>query len=57
MMHYYVTHNRDHPTFRDFRRAILKFLRSTIPNNWAFFRDRITDNFRVISPGDFRVVA
>jgi len=57
MMHRYVTHNRDYPTFREFRRAILKFLRSTIPKNWEFFRDRITDNFRVISPGDFRVVA
>jgi transposase len=57
MMHRYVTHNQDYPTFREFRRAILKFLRSTIPKNWAFFRDRITDNFCVIAPGDFRVVA
>jgi len=57
LMHENVTHNRDYPTFREFRRAILKFLRSTIPKNWEFFRDRITDNFRVISPGDFRVVA
>ena len=55
-MHRYVTHNRDYETFREFRRAILKFLRSTIPKQWKFFRDRITDNFRVISPGDFRVV-
>jgi len=57
LMHYYITHNRDYPTFREFRRAILKFLRSTIPKKWHHFRDRITDNFRVISPGDFRVVA
>jgi transposase len=57
LMHRYVTHNRDYPTFRAFRRAILKFLRWTIPKKWAFFRDRITDNFRVISPRDFRVVA
>jgi hypothetical protein len=56
-MHRYVTHNRDYPTFRAFRRAILKFLRWTIPKKWAFFRDRIADNFRVISPRDFRVVA
>jgi hypothetical protein len=57
MMHRHVTHNRDYPTFREFRRTILKFLRSTIPKNWEFFPDRITDKFRVISPGDFRVVA
>jgi transposase len=57
MMHRYMTHNRDYTTFREFRRAILKFLRWTIPKQWKFFRDRITDNFRVISPGDFRVIA
>ena len=57
VMHRHVTHNRDYPTFRAFRREILTFLRSTIPKNWEFFCDRITDNFRVISPSDFRIVA
>jgi transposase len=56
MMHHYVTHNRDYKTFREFRAAILKFLRSTVPKKWHVFRDRITDNFRVISPAGFRVV-
>jgi hypothetical protein len=27
------------------------------PKKWDRFRDRITDNFRIISPDDFRVVA
>ena len=57
VMHRHVTHNRDYATFREFRRTILKFLRWTIPKRWAFFRDRITDNFRVIYPCDFRVIA
>jgi transposase len=57
LMHQFVTHNRDYRTFRQFRRAILKFLRKTVPERWDHFRDRITDNFRVISPTDFRVVA
>jgi transposase len=56
LMHRYVTHNRDYPTFREFRRAVLKFLRWTIPQKWAFFRNRITDNFRVISPRNFRLI-
>jgi hypothetical protein len=37
--------------------AILTFLNQTIPKKWSHFRDRINDNFRVISPADFRIVA
>ena len=56
-MHHFVTHNRDYPTFREFRTALLKFLRRTIPQKWAFFRDRITDNFRVMSRQDILLIA
>ena len=28
-----------------------------IPRNWASLCDLVTDNFRVISPKDFRVMA
>ena len=28
-----------------------------VPCNWANLRDSVTDNFRVISPNDFRVMA
>ena len=37
--------------------AILTFLNQTIPKKWEHFRDRINDNFRVISPANFRIVA
>jgi transposase len=57
LMHEHVTHNRDYETFWQFRTAILTFLRRTIPKRWDQFRDRITDNFRVISPDNFRVMA
>jgi transposase len=57
LMHQYTTHNQDHKDFRAFRLAILKFLRHTIRKKWRFFRDRITDNFRVIHRADFRVLA
>ena len=33
------------------------FLRDKVPKNWAEFRDSVTDNFRFIKPGDFRVIA
>ena len=57
LMHQHTTHNRDYRTFRQFKRAIVKFLRQTIPKNWNRFCDRITDNFRVIHRDKFRVVA
>src|SRR5271157_4948820 len=34
--------------------ATLSFLRETVPRNWANLCDSVTDNFRVISPKDFR---
>jgi transposase len=57
LMHENVTHNRDYKTFAEFRREVIKFLRHTVPKQWKRFRDRITDNFRVINRADFRVLA
>jgi transposase len=57
LMHENVTHNRDHKTFTEFRREVVKFLRHTVPRQWKRFCDRITDNFRVIHRADFRVLA
>src|SRR2546430_14316507 len=47
--------NRSYETFAQFRSAILRFLSRTVPKKWDRFRDRTTDNFRIISPNDFRV--
>ena len=49
-------HNRDFKTFHEFRRAVIDFLRYEAPRRWGRFRDRITDNFRVIRRQDFRVI-
>ena len=57
VMHKHLTHNkcwRDYPTFAQ---AVLWFLRDKVPRCWEMFRDSVTDNFRVINPKDFRVVA
>ncbi len=56
VMHRCVTHNRFYPTFTKFGHAILKFLRETIPKQWRNFRDTVTDNFRIISDEEFRVM-
>jgi transposase len=54
LMHKHVTHNRCHATFADFKAAILTFLREEFPRKWSIYCDQATDNFRIISPKDFR---
>lgn len=56
LMHKHVTHNKCYATCRAFAEATLSFLRQTVPKHWASFRDSVTDNFRIISPKDFRVI-
>jgi transposase len=56
LMHKHVTHNTCYATCREFAEATLGFLRDTVPKNWAGLCDSVTDNFRVISPKDFRVM-
>ena len=56
VMHRYVTHNRFYPSQKAFANAILAFFRETIPKTWHDFRDQVTDNFRVISHENFRVL-
>jgi transposase len=57
VMHGNVTHNRRYAKFRDFADAILGFLRKTVPERFDEFSSTITDNFRVINPKDFRILA
>lgn len=57
LMHRNVTHNRCHATVRDFATEIFSFLRDTVPKNWENFCESVSDNFRIINPADFRVLA
>ncbi len=57
LMHKHTTHNRCHATFAEFRSAILTFLREEVPRKWHLYCDAVSDNFRVISPKDFRILA
>jgi transposase len=57
LMHKHVTHNRCYASFKDFRAAILDFLRHDVPKNWKTYCDQVTDNFRIIDPKVFRVLA
>jgi hypothetical protein len=56
LMHKTVTHNRCYATYNGFCEAVLGFLRRDVPNRWNTFCDSVTDNFRIISPEDFRVL-
>ena len=49
VLHQYVTHNRYYPNQKQFANAILAFMRETIPQKWTKFRDKVSDNFRVIT--------
>ncbi len=57
LMHKNVTHNKCYAKFNGFCGAMLTFLREDVPKNWTSYRDTVTDNFRVINPKDFRVLA
>jgi transposase len=57
VMHKHITHNKCYATCAQFADATLGFLRENVPRNWAELCDSVTDNFRVISPKDFRLVA
>jgi len=57
VMHKHLTHNKSYATHREFAEAALTFLREKVPKCWPEFCDSVTDNFRVINPKDFRVLA
>ncbi len=56
VMHHWVSRNRCYDTFREYAEAILHFLKVEVPRKFDEFSSRITDNFRVIDPKDFRIV-
>jgi transposase len=56
VMHQHATHNRAYPTQKLFTEAILKFFRKIIPEKWHNFRNQVTDNFRIISERNIRVL-
>lgn len=56
LMHKNVTHNRCYATFNGFCEAMLGFLKETVPKEWDTLCDDVSDNFRVITPKDFRVL-
>jgi hypothetical protein len=56
-MHKHLTHNRGWRNLKEFANNVLSFLKEKVPRRWHDFRDSVTDNFRVIDPAAFRVVA
>lgn len=56
VMHEHVSRNKTYGTFKEYADAILHFLKNEVPKRFEEFSSRITDNFRVIDPAEFRVV-
>ena len=56
LMHRHITHNRCYVTFKEFSIAMLGFLRDDVPGNWRTYCDEVTDNFRIITPTEFRII-
>jgi len=57
LMHRNITHNKRYEKFAGFKSAILTFLREEVPRNWGIYCDDVSDNFRIISSKDFRILA
>ena len=57
LMHRNITHNRCYDTFSSFSTSLLGFLRQDVPRHWDIWCDQVSDNFRAISPKDFRVLS
>ena len=51
-----VTHNTIYATFAQFTEAIDDFFTRRLPREWKIWRDTITENFRIISYQEFRVL-
>jgi transposase len=56
VLHREVTHNSFYATFAQFTEAIDDFFARSLPRQWKIWRDTITDNFRIISHREFRVL-
>jgi transposase len=56
LMHTHVTHNKCYTSCAQFADAALGFLRQKVPRNWHEYADSVSDNFRVISPKEFRIM-
>ncbi len=55
--HRNITHNKNYATCAQFAEVTLEFLREKVPRNWPKFSCAITDNFKVIDPKKFRIMA
>lgn len=56
IMHEHITHNQYYATFGEFVDAVLGFLRKTVHEKAHQWIDTITDNFRIISQKNYRLI-
>jgi hypothetical protein len=56
VVHQHIAYNRCHATFADFKTAIPTVPREDVPRKLNAYREKLTDNFHVVSPQDFRTL-
>ena len=56
LMHEWAAHNKYYDTFEDLMDAIFEFFKKSLPENWETFRDTTTDNYRVISTKQYKII-
>jgi transposase len=56
VMHEHITHNKYYPNFTAFLDAVLRFFTKTVPAKASEWRDTITDNFRIITQKQYRLI-
>ena len=56
VMHRHVTHNRFYPDFQQFAEAIMDFFNTTLSRKWEGIAETVTDNFRVITHDEYRLI-
>lgn len=57
VMHQYVTHNKFYRTYKEFKQAITDFLTQTIPKEWETIKSSVTDNFRIITSENCKIIS
>ena len=51
-----MAHNTFHASFALFVEAIFDFFRRQLPQEWTTWRDTVTNNFKIMSRKEFRVL-
>ena len=56
LMYEWITNNKFYETSESFTDEIFEFFERILPESWDTFRDSITNNYRVISTKQYKII-